>query len=140
MRRWSKYNAHPVITEEGKFASEFEYTRWQILKKQAERGEITALRKQVEYELIPRQTEVVEVKLKTKTKMVEKFCEHPCKYVADFVYINSDGVEIVEDTKGFKTEEYRIKRKLMRLQGHPITEVYEEPKARKRKKVKKSQK
>ena len=34
-----------------------------------------------------------------------------------------DGVEVVEDTKGHKTRDYVIKRKLMRVQGHPIREV-----------------
>lgn len=36
----------------------------------------------------------------------------PITYVADFKY-TKDGVEVVEDTKGFKTEVYRIKKKLL---------------------------
>ena len=35
-----------------------------------------------------------------------------CSYVADFVYIE-DGKEVVEDSKGKKTREYQIKKKLM---------------------------
>ena len=35
-----------------------------------------------------------------------------CTYVADFVYLEN-GVEVVEDSKGKRTREYSIKRKLM---------------------------
>ena len=44
-------------------------------------------------------------------------------YIADFAYMQ-DGKYIVEDTKGVKTPEYVIKRKLMLwLQGIRIREV-----------------
>jgi len=36
-----------------------------------------------------------------------------CKYVADFAY-NEEGAQVVEDTKGFLTPEYKLKKKLMR--------------------------
>lgn len=35
-----------------------------------------------------------------------------CKYVADFVY-EDHGKQIVEDTKGYRTREYRLKKKLV---------------------------
>lgn len=35
------------------------------------------------------------------------------EYVADFTYIDSMGDMIVEDTKGFKTELYKLKKKLL---------------------------
>lgn len=38
--------------------------------------------------------------------------ERKCTYVADFTY-REDGEFIVEDYKGFKTEEYKIKKKLL---------------------------
>jgi len=38
--------------------------------------------------------------------------ERACFYIADFVY-SQDRKVIVEDTKGFKTKDYIIKRKLM---------------------------
>ena len=44
--------------------------------------------------------------------------ERPCTYVADFVY-KEGGKTVVEDTKGFRTKDYIIKRKLM-LQVHGI--------------------
>ena len=60
-------------------------------------GKITNLERQVKFELIPKQDG-----------------ERACTYVADFVYENVDtGEKVVEDTKGFKTEVYRIKKKLM---------------------------
>lgn len=49
--------------------------------------------------------------------------ERECTYVADFVYLQ-DGEIIVEDTKGFRTPEYKIKRKLMLfLKGIRIKET-----------------
>jgi hypothetical protein len=36
----------------------------------------------------------------------------PIKYIADFVYEDEKGKKIVEDTKGFKTKDYLLKRKL----------------------------
>jgi hypothetical protein len=36
-----------------------------------------------------------------------------CTYVADFRYLDQQGREVVEDTKGMKTPIYRIKNKLM---------------------------
>jgi hypothetical protein len=58
-------------------------------------GKITNLRFQVRYEIIPK-------------------CppERAAHYIADFVY-EKDGQEIVEDSKGFRTSEYKLKRKLM---------------------------
>lgn len=43
-------------------------------------------------------------------------------YKADFSYI-LDGVEIVEDVKGFKTEVYKLKEKLMAGKGIQVQEV-----------------
>ena len=45
------------------------------------------------------------------------------KYVADFVVMLPDGTYRVEDAKGYKTPEYRLKRKLMRAIGIEIMEV-----------------
>lgn len=36
-----------------------------------------------------------------------------CKYIADFVYYNKKGSKVVEDTKGYRTTEYKLKKKLM---------------------------
>ncbi len=107
------------------FDSSPEKDRYRVLREAAKQGLISDLRVQVVFTLIPRQTERVEVKLKTKTKVVEKFCEHPVTYAADFVYVK-DGKEVIEDQKGgFLTEDYILKRKMMRYFGHPIREVFD---------------
>ena len=38
--------------------------------------------------------------------------ERPCYYIADFVY-TENGATVVEDTKGVKTDAYKIKKKLL---------------------------
>jgi len=52
-----------------------------------------------------------------------KVLEQNTEYIADFTYRLKDGRLIVEDTKGEKTPDYIIKRKLMRLHGNPIHEI-----------------
>jgi hypothetical protein len=54
----------------------------------------------VKFELIPAQ------------RIDGKVVERACGYVADFVYMEN-GQQVVEDTKGMRTQEYRLKRKLM---------------------------
>ena len=65
-------------------------------------GEIYALQRQVSFVLIPVQKDEA-------GKMIER----EVKYIADFTYRNKDYKLVVEDTKGMKTKEYIIKRKLM---------------------------
>ena len=119
---YRKFRNKKMITAEGVFDSKFEYEYWLELKEREKRGEISNLQRQVSFELIPRQSAMVEVQLKTKTKLKEVFYEHPVYYIADFVY-TENGEQVIADTKGAKTADYIIKRKLMRLQGHPITEI-----------------
>lgn len=118
------YGTKKVEFEGITFDSAPEVDRYRILREAQKRGLISDLQLQKVFTLIPRQTEAVEVKLKTKTKIVERFCEHPVTYAADFVYIR-DGKEVVEDIKGFATEDYILKRKMMRYFGHPIREVFD---------------
>lgn len=118
------FHTKKVEFEDMIFDSGTERDRYRVLREAQERGLISDLRLQVVFTLIPRQTERVEVKLKTKTKVVERFCEHPLTYQADFVYLK-DGKEVIEDSKGYATEDYVIRRKLMRFQGHPIKEVHD---------------
>lgn len=119
---YRKFRNKKVTTDEGVFDSKFEYDYWIILKERRKRGEISDLKRQVSFELIPRQSAMVEVQLKTKTKLKEVFYEHPVTYVADFVYWEN-GEQVIVDTKGFRTPDYIIKRKLMRWRGTPITEI-----------------
>lgn len=107
------------------YDSKKEARRAEQLKALQEAGEITELREQVPYVLIPAQWEERERygKRGQKLKPGRKCLERPCVYVADFVY-RKNGQEIVEDTKGVKTPEYIIKRKLMLyIHGIKIREV-----------------
>lgn len=117
------YGTKKVEFEDMIFDSQPECLRYQVLREAQERGLISDLQLQKVFTILPRQTERVEIRLKTKTKVVDKFCEHPVTYAADFVYVK-DGKEIVEDVKGgWITEDYILKRKMMRYFGHPIKEV-----------------
>lgn len=86
------------------YASKKEYYRAQELKRLERKGIISGLKEQVKYELIPSQ----------RDKETGKMLERSVSYIADFEYLRvSDGVLVTEDTKGVKTKEYIIKRKLM---------------------------
>ena len=73
-------------------------------------GIISNLRQQVPFTLIPAQYGANGTDLKGRQTRV--CIERAVKYIADFVY-DMDGKTIVEDTKGFRTPDYIIKRKLM---------------------------
>jgi hypothetical protein len=72
-----------------------EANRWCELKMLEKAGLIQDLQRQVKFELIPKQDG-----------------ERAVHYVADFVYVE-DGKKIVEDVKGMRTKEYRLKKKMM---------------------------
>lgn len=84
-----------------------------------ERGhEISDLRLQVKYVLIPEQREKPTEKYLKGPKKGEykpgNVIEKACTYIADFVYTDTrSGKTVVEDAKGMKTEVYKIKKKLM---------------------------
>lgn len=101
----------------GAHASKKEHNRAAQLHLMERAGLVSDLREQVPYELIPAQYEEVQGK--------RKLVERACSYVADFVYTdNATGLQVVEDTKGFRTPEYIIKRKLMlHVHGIRIREV-----------------
>lgn len=98
--RKSKYGNRKVIRDGITFDSAKEARRWSELLLLVRAGTIQNLRRQVKYELIPSQ------------RISGKVVERACTYIADFVY-EENGETVVEDTKGFKTPEYIIKRKLM---------------------------
>ena len=124
----AKYHNIKTMTSDGiRHDSQKEATRWCELKLLERAGKISDLKRQVEFELIPDQVEVYERYSKTGKRLKDgiKVLERRCVYVADFTYHNAeDGKLVVEDTKGVRTKEYIIKRKLM-LAVHKIriTEV-----------------
>lgn len=101
-----KYRSVRTIAAGEQFDSRREARRYIELELMQRAGEICDLKRQVKFELIPKQRG-----------------ERPCSYIADFVYWK-DGERIVEDVKGVRTRDYIIKRKLMLwVHGIRIQEV-----------------
>jgi len=76
-------------------------------------GLISDLREQVKYVLIPSQR-----------GPDGKVIERQVTYTADFVYQDKDGNQIVEDAKGFRTQQYILRRKLLLwVHGIRVVEV-----------------
>lgn len=78
-------------------------------------GLISDLKEQVVFELIPAYwEEIPRTGRKGQPIMPYRRClERAVTYVADFTYRDQLGNLVVEDTKGFRTADYIIKRKLM---------------------------
>ena len=119
----AKYLNHKTVIDGIQFDSKKEAQRYQQLKLLERAGEISNLKRQVKYELIPAQY------------IDGKCVERSVSYVSDFEYdekvqfrnrtvmLDRHDVtatqHIVEDCKGMRTQEYIIKRKLM-LKVHGI--------------------
>lgn len=115
MRR-SKYGNRKTVVDGNTFDSKKEANRFRELQLLERAGKITALQRQVKYVLIPTQREFSNEIYKKGAHQGHfkpgKVLEKECSYIADFAYIQ-DGTYVVEDTKGVRTEAYKIKRKLM---------------------------
>ena len=98
VRKPSKYHNQKTKTIDGiEHDSKKEALRWMELQMLQRAGEISDLRRQVTFELIPKQVG-----------------ERACNYIADFVYVdNKTNRTVVEDAKGVRTDVYKIKKKLM---------------------------
>lgn len=96
----AKYHNRKVTRDGETFDSVKEYRRFCELRLLEKAGAVTDLQRQVKFELIPAQ------------RIDGKVAERACSYVADFVYMEN-GQQVVEDAKGMRTQEYRLKRKLM---------------------------
>ena len=108
----SKYGNKKVEVSGILFDSKKEARRWIELDAMQTVGQIKDLQRQVKFELIPNQ------------KIDGKVVERAVAYVADFTYYDKGGSYVVEDTKGYKTPEYRLKKKLMLwVHGIRISEV-----------------
>ena len=118
----SKYHARKVTRGGMTFDSAKEARRFGELSLLQKAGEISDLRCQVKYILIPAQREPDTVGKRGGT-IKGKLLERECSYLADFVY-TENGKTIVEDVKGMRTKDYIIKRKLMLwVHGIKIKEV-----------------
>jgi len=119
----SKYRAQKVTFDGITFDSKKEGLYYLKLKDMERCGEISNLRLQVPFELIPAIYEDEVVHLKTKDKVVPRCVQKAVHYIADFVY-EKDGKEYVVDTKGVRLGEYILKKKMMyALLGIKIIEV-----------------
>jgi len=113
-----KYNAKKVQYDGITFDSKKEYRRFLELKALEKAGIIKNLERQVKYVLIPAQREPDIIGSRGGVKK-GKLIERECSYYADFVYIVTEtGEKVVEDVKGMRTPEYKIKRKLMLFVHH----------------------
>lgn len=107
----NKYHNKPLDIDGMHFDSRGEFERWQELRLLERAGQISNLRRQVAYELIPAQYEPSTVDSKGRIKR-GKLIERKCTYIADFAYQRGSDL-IVEDYKGVETDAFKIKRKLM---------------------------
>jgi hypothetical protein len=109
----SKYGNKQTLSSDGLvFGSQLECRRYEELLILQRIGEVVELQRQVRWRLVPCQVG-----------------ERAVEYVADFQYFDKSGKLHVEDTKGFRTKDYIIKRKLMLwIHGVRIEEVSAKPK------------
>lgn len=115
----NKYHSKKVEVNGIVFDSKKEARRFAELSLLEIAGTIQDLQRQVKYVLIPAQREPDTMGARGGIKK-GKTIEKECAYIADFVYKDLTLNEtVVEDTKGFKTKDYIIKRKLM-LYVHKI--------------------
>lgn len=111
-----KYGNKKVINDGIFFDSKKEARRYAELKMMLRAGVITDLELQKPFELIPAQYEAVPRYGKNGKRLKDgKRCiEKSCVYKADFVYrVKETNSLVVEDTKGMRTTDYIIKRKLL---------------------------
>lgn len=95
----NKFHAKKTCVGDIVFDSKKEAKRYQTLLEWERFGIITNLRRQVVFEL-------QEGYINNQGKKIR-----PITYIADFTY-EEKGKKIVEDTKGWRTKEYRIKKKI----------------------------
>lgn len=95
----NKYSNKKITIDGLKFDSKKEGKRYTELKLLEAAGEITNLEMQKRFEIIPKQAG-----------------ERASNYIADFVYYDFNKQrKVIEDVKGFKTDVYKLKRKLVKL-------------------------
>lgn len=122
---YNKYHSQKCMAGGIPFDSKKEARRYGELLLLEKAGVIADLEMQVKYILIPAQYEEYERYGKTGNRLKDgkRLLEKECAYIADFVY-TENGKLVVEDTKGIRTKDYIIKRKLMLyIHGIRIREV-----------------
>lgn len=126
-RQPAKYRNEKVRTKDGEtYDSRKEFRRAKELELLERAGEISNVRRQVKYILIPAQRGPEEIGPRGGRRP-GPLLERECSYVADFVY-EENGKTIVEDVKGYREGQaynvFVIKRKLMLwIHGIRVKEV-----------------
>lgn len=111
IEKTNKYHNKKVIVDDIKFDSKKEANRYLELKQLESTGIINNLERQVRIEIQPR--------FVYNGKNIR-----PIYYIADFAYKDAKtGMTIYEDTKGFKTDIYKLKYKLLLYKGIEIKEL-----------------
>lgn len=114
--RKNKYGNEKIVVDGQEFDSLLEYSRYRQLKILERAKEIKDLQRQVPFELQP--------SYKKGNKTIRGI-----NYIADFVYIDlRTGNKVVEDTKGYRNEVYKLKKKLFEYvyKDMQITEIRKE--------------
>lgn len=125
----TKYNNKKVVIDNIEFDSKKEGQRYLVLRDAEARGEISELKLQPKFELIPSIKEDYIKHLKTKDKIETRTVQLAITYKADFQYKKNDKV-VVEDVKASPKmasldKAFLIKEKLFRWKfGFSIKRVY----------------
>ena len=127
MARKLKYGNHPVDFDGQHFDGKKEATYYVYFRDLARKGEISNLRRQVPFELLPDIYEQKIIHLKTKDKVIQKVVQSAVYYYADFVFADKQGKEVVVDVKSEATRKdkvYVLKKKMMKaILGIDIREL-----------------
>lgn len=110
LQKQNKYKNKHVEYHGIKFDSKKEGAYYLKLKTMEELGIIKDLKLQVKFELQP--------SFKFNGKTIRAI-----NYIADFTYYDENNKYHIVDTKGVKTEVYKIKKKMMQYKGYEIEEV-----------------
>ena len=105
----NKYHNKKCFYKDMMFDSKKERDYYVILEMMLKNNQITDLKTQVKFELQP--------SFKFNGKTIRSI-----SYIADFTYIK-DGKLIIVDTKGYRTEVYKLKKKMMQYKGLEIKEI-----------------
>ncbi len=105
----NKYHNKKCFYKGMTFDSKKERDYYVILEMMLKNKQITDLKTQVKFELQP--------SFKFNGKTIRSI-----NYIADFTYIK-DGKLIIVDTKGYRTEVYKLKKKMMQYKGLEIKEI-----------------
>lgn len=112
-RKPNKYRNQPITIDGHFFPSRREANRYSQLSLLQKAGIIRDLKLQEPFELQP-----------SFKHPITGETIRAIKYIADFTYYDTDtGKFHIEDTKGFHTKEYELKKKLMLYRGNVIEEV-----------------